>query len=94
MRNKDKAIYIKIRSECIKQNEDTVNGGKFINEFSIQKAEEVAQSDLEIDLLHNELRITLDELLLYSVSDCILIAKNRMGARRQKIVNEFLKNAA
>lgn len=94
MKNKDKAIYIKIRSECIKANEDYLNGDKYINGFSIEKAEKNAQSDLEIDLARGELRITISELLSFSVEECILLSKSRMKLRRQEMVDNFLKNVA
>jgi hypothetical protein len=94
MKKAHKDLYIKIRSECIKQNEELINGDKLINGFSIEQAKKNALYDLEIDLKHKELRITLPELLLNSVEDCILIAKNRMKARREKMVNEYLKSAA
>jgi len=94
MKKAHKKLYIKIRSECIKRNEELVNGDKLINGFSIEQAEKNALYELEIDLKHKELRVTLPELLLNSVDECILIAKNRMKARRDKMVKQYLKTAA
>ena len=66
-------IYIGIRAEQIKEYQDTNNGHLFIKPYSIDLAKEIAERQLDYDLSHGTLRISLEELLLNDNDTCMAI---------------------
>lgn len=71
--NKNRAIYIGIRAEQIKEFQDKNNGHLFTKPYSIEMAREIAERQLNYDLSKGLLRISLEELLLNDNDTCIAI---------------------
>lgn len=77
MNKKEKELYIRIRAEQIKDFQDRHNGHLMKEPYSMELAKEIAETQLNEDLYNNRLRISLEELLLNTDSDCIDIIQNR-----------------
>lgn len=69
--NEERKVYLDIRAEQIKHFQDTRNGHLFINPYSIEKAREIAENQLNCDLQNGKLRISIQELLLDDNETCI-----------------------
>jgi hypothetical protein len=72
-----KSLWIKLRAEIIKHFQDSRNPNLFINGYCVIKATERAAKQLEFDLKRGDLRLTLEEMLLNTLEECVEIETNR-----------------
>lgn len=87
-----KILYIKLHGEMIKHFQDTRNSGRFTDGgFPKELAEQCAEHQLKCDLKFGEFRVTIEELLLHSLEECIVIERNRMQKRFSKLISELNK---
>jgi hypothetical protein len=84
-------IHIQINAEVIKRFHDTRNEGKFISDFPYEQALKNATIELKNDLIRGDMTITIDELLSYSIDDCVIIRLNRIKHRLLKTTKKFIK---
>jgi len=68
---REQKVWIELRAKLIQQWHEIHNPGKFIGGFKYESAVKIAENQLEYDLLKGELRITLEEMLLQTDSDCL-----------------------
>lgn len=72
-----KKVWVQIRAELIVRWEEIHNPGKYINGFSFNKAKEIAEHQLEYDLIKGDLRISVEDLLLKSDIECLDILRQK-----------------
>jgi len=72
-----KKVWVQLRAELIVTWHDIHNPDKFYNGFRIDKAKEIAECQLEYDLIKGELRISLEDMLLKSDAECLQILRQK-----------------
>ena len=77
MTQSQKNIWIQIRAELIIDWHNIHNPGKFNGGFSCLAAKEIAEHQLDYDLINGELRISLEDMLLKSNEECLEILKQK-----------------
>jgi hypothetical protein len=77
MTESQQKVWVQLRAELIVTWHDIHNAGKFYNGFSYNKAKEIAESQLEYDLIKGDLRISLEDMLLKSDAECLQILRQK-----------------
>jgi hypothetical protein len=78
MKEEHHPTWIKLRAEVIKHFHDTENEGKFKNGFSMAMAIKLAEVELKTSLSSGNFVLTIEEMLLHSLDNCVIIAQNRI----------------
>ena len=87
MKQKEKEIWLNIRTEQIKKHVDNLNKGKIMNNgFSIEEARKIALYQLEVSLESEDMLLTLEELLLLSDEECEKLIRNRTDKRLREVI--------
>lgn len=87
MKEEHHPIWIKLRAEVIKHFHDKFNEGKFTCGFNMLYAIKIAESELKNSLIDGDFLITIDELLLYSLDECLEIVTHRQSEFIKKIIS-------
>jgi hypothetical protein len=87
MKEEHHPIWVKLRAELIKHFHDKFNPGKFRYGFDMLYAIKIAESELKNSLVDSEFIITIDELLLYTLDECLEIITERQSAFIKKIIS-------
>ena len=78
MNKEHQEIWIKLRAEVIKHFHDTENADKFKGGFSIFVATKIAEAELENSLKDKFFVLTIEEMLLLSLDECVELVHERL----------------
>jgi hypothetical protein len=87
MNESQKNLWVSLRADLIVHFHQKNNRGMFIGGFSKKQALQTAREQLVYDLHRNHLRITLEEMLLNTPDECLLLLGNRMKEKSMKLSN-------
>lgn len=88
MPENQKQIWINIRAELIVRSHEKKNPNMFHGGYSIEYAKRIAANQLRYDLIMGELRISLDDLLLYAPDECLAMLENQKMARVREMIEK------
>jgi hypothetical protein len=84
------ALWIKLRAEVIKHFHDTHNIDKFTGQgYNMLYALKVAESELKNCITDQDFIISLDEMLLNSLDECVELVISRQNEHIKRIINQF-----
>lgn len=78
---KHRSLWISLRAESIKHFHDTENIGMFINGFPVEMAIKVATAEYEASQDCGWFVLSLEEMLLLSVDECVTLSQKRIKER-------------
>lgn len=84
------ALWIKLRAEVIKHFHDTYNRNKFTGEgYNMLYAIKIAESELKNSIIDQEFIISLDEMLLNSLDECVTMVIERQNKYIQRLISRY-----
>lgn len=86
MTEQAKKVWVQIRAELICKWHEINNPGKFINGFNYNTAKEIAEHQLEYDLMQGALRISVEDLLMKSDEECLEILRQKDLDQIKKLI--------
>jgi hypothetical protein len=87
MKEEHHPIWVKLRAEVIKHFHDTYNAGKFNKiGFDMSYAIKIAQSELKNALINGNFLLTIDEMLMCTLDECVQLVIDRHAAFLKKLI--------
>lgn len=83
---KNQELYIKLKAEILKYWHDTRNAGKFINGFSQEMANKLAENDFKISKDRKWFDLSLEEMLTLEPEECCLLKEERTKVKIKEFV--------
>lgn len=83
-------LWIKLRAEVIKHFHDTYNPDKFTGQgYNMLYAIKVAESELKNSIIDQNFIISLDEMLLNSLDECVELVVKRQNEYIKRLISRY-----